>query len=133
VLADAADAWFGILIVLVFNVGDVAGRVACDYPSLCVGRAALLPLSLARGALIPLFVLCVNPRLLTGHAVPYALMLLAGVSNGYVSSLCMMHGPTLPLVREAERPAAGGLMSVSLLAGCTVGSILGVVTCSLIQ
>ncbi len=45
-----------------------------------------------------------------------------GISNGWLSSLCMMAPGDY--VEEGEREAAGGFMAVNLVAGLMVGSLL---------
>ena len=55
----------------------------------------------ARALFIPLFMLCnVQPRkslavFFYHDAIPMVLSSLCGISNGYISTLCMMYGPRL--------------------------------------
>ena len=61
------------------------------------------PASLLRVALIPMFMLCnlnfgggsivLWKPLFTQDYVPYILMAVLGLTNGYYGTLCMMYGP----------------------------------------
>jgi hypothetical protein len=125
VMADLTSGWFGIIIVFLFCLGDLCGRLLCRFPRLWVLPKRLLPMSVARVVFIPLFVLCVNPKVIPGRVFPCALMLLCGVTNGFTSSLCMMYSPMNPALRDSERGAIGCAMSLSLLGGCSAGSMVG--------
>jgi len=59
-----------------------------------------------------------------GSDIFYLLLvqLLFGVTNGYIGSNCMMG--FVEYVDVDEREAAGGFMSLSLVAGLTAGSFL---------
>ena len=113
---------------LLWNTGDLAGRLSTLIPALnATHRPRLLfLLALLRVVFIPLYELC-NIR---GHGavVPSdAFYLLVvqfgfGVSNGYIGSECMMG--TAEWVEENEREAAGGFMSLMLVGGLSVGSLL---------
>jgi hypothetical protein len=126
VSADLGSAWFAVLVVFVFALGEAVGRWVCRFPAVLVGEHALLPLAVARCAFFPLFVACVNPKWITGHAAPYALTLATGLSHGYVSSLSMMYAPASARLRPGDRAAAGSLMSLMLMLGGAAGSVTGV-------
>ena len=85
---------------------------------------------LARTAFIPLFLLCninlgsgvtnyITP-IFTSDWVPYMLMSLMGISNGYYSTLLMMYGPGTVPVEDVEW--AGGTMLLFLVLGLTCGT-----------
>lgn len=101
---------------LVWNTGDFAGRLLCAWP-----RAQLtkpIPLAIAaviRIIFVPLFFLC-NVKgqgaVVHSDAFYWLLQLAFGLSNGWVSSNCMMAAPAY--VDEDEKEACGGFMGESL-------------------
>lgn len=116
------------LAFLFWNSGDLIGRLITGVPALRLTHRPeiLFALSIARVAFIPLYPLC-NIR---GHGARVdndvfylvVVQLLFGVSNGYLGSSCMMGA--VEWVDSDEREAAGGFMSLCLVAGLTVGSLL---------
>ncbi|KAF5393979.1 hypothetical protein D9757_000334 [Collybiopsis confluens] len=124
---------------LVFGVGDFLGRYLCSFPRLLIWSAKrIMVLSLSRTLFIGLFLLCnvQRPNNSPIPAVPFfnsdllfMLILLAfGLSNGYVSSLCMMaapsleHNPRLKGVRE-DVDVAATVSQFFLIGGLVLGSI----------
>ncbi|GLB33476.1 putative nucleoside transporter [Lyophyllum shimeji] len=129
---------FNTMHFLVFNVGDFLGRYICAIPSLLIWSAnRLLTLSFARTLFIPVFLLCNVQRSSTGPPTPpiissdflFMLILFAfGLSNGYVSSLCMMAAPSLehnPRLkgRKDDVDVAATVASFSIVGGLAIGSI----------
>jgi len=124
-----------IFCFLLFNVGDLAGRTLAGmvkWPSFENRKYMWVPV-LARTAFIPLFLLCniklgggadnfINGGvpLFTSDWVPYLLMALMGISNGYYSTLLMMYGPGTVPVEDVEW--AGGTMLLFLVLGLTCGT-----------
>ncbi|KIK65644.1 hypothetical protein GYMLUDRAFT_39141 [Collybiopsis luxurians FD-317 M1] len=124
---------------LVFGVGDFFGRYLCSFPKLLIWSAKrLLVLSLSRTIFIVLFLLCnvQRPNNSSIPAVPlinsdflFMLILLAfGLSNGYVSSLCMMSAPSLehnPRLkgRRDDVDVAATVSQFCLIGGLVLGSI----------
>ncbi|KAF1970763.1 nucleoside transporter-like protein family [Bimuria novae-zelandiae CBS 107.79] len=113
---------------LFWNIGDLIGRVIPGIPGLTLTAQPrlLFTLAVARLAFIPLYLLCnVSGR---GAAINsdffylFIVQLLFGVSNGYIGSNCMMG--FVEWVDPEEREAAGGFMSLCLVAGLTAGSFL---------
>ncbi|KAF8341961.1 nucleoside transporter-domain-containing protein [Amanita rubescens] len=88
---------------LVFNVGDLLGRYLCSFPSFLVSSSSiLLALSLGRTLFVPIFSACninrqntLHPGFVNSDTFFFFLLLAFGVSNGYVSSLCLMFAPSL--------------------------------------
>lgn len=113
---------------LFWNIGDLAGRVIPGIPGLTLtARPRLLfTLAVCRVAFIPLYLLCnIGGRGATiGSDFFYLciVQVLFGVSNGYIGSNCMMG--FVEWVDPEEREAAGGFMSLCLVAGLTAGSFL---------
>ncbi|KAF7301568.1 Nucleoside transporter [Mycena indigotica] len=129
---------FSAVHFLVFNCGDFAGRYICSFPKFLVwSPKRLLTLSLARTLFIPLFLMCNLQR--PGSDGPstaainsdlfFMLLLLAfGLSNGWISSLCMMAAPSLehnPRLagRREDVDVAATVASFCLVAGLMLGSI----------
>ncbi|KAF8076051.1 nucleoside transporter-domain-containing protein [Lyophyllum atratum] len=129
---------FNVIHFLVFNLGDFLGRYICAVPSLLIWSAnSLLSLSLARTLFIPIFLLCNVQRPSTGLPTSpvinsdllFMLILFAfGLSNGYVSSLCMMSAPSLehnPRLKgkKEDVDVAATLASFSIVGGLVIGSV----------
>lgn len=114
------------LAFLFWNSGDLLGRLIPAVPrlSLTSRPKIVLCLAIARVVFIPMYQLC-NIRG-QGAAVPsdafylVVVQLLFGLSNGYLGSICMIGAAEW--VDEEEKEAAGGFMSLCLVAGLTVGS-----------
>lgn len=130
---------------LVFNVGDLAGRYLCAIPQLLVWSSRkLLLFSSIRTLFIPLFLMCNVQRpsipSIPGAPIPMAtdgpfissdvlfflILLLFGLSNGYISSMCMIAAPSTahnPALRDrGDVDVAATLASFCLVGGLAVGS-----------
>jgi equilibrative nucleoside transporter 1/2/3 len=113
---------------LFWNVGDLVGRVLPGIPRLSITSKPRLLFTLAasRIVFIPMYLLC-NLRgqpwaIQSDVYYLFVVQLLFGVTNGYIGSNCMMG--FVEYVDPDEREAAGGFMSLSLVAGLTAGSFL---------
>jgi equilibrative nucleoside transporter 1/2/3 len=133
--ANAANAsdWFGVIVIFLFNFGDTCGRFVCRFRAVHINARYLLPASIVRFVFVPLIIICVHPQLITNVWFPYIVMFLVGITNGYVSSLCMMYGPSSPALLDCERANAGSAMSLSLLGGCSAGSLLALLVNAFVQ
>ncbi|KAI0092464.1 nucleoside transporter-domain-containing protein [Irpex rosettiformis] len=126
---------FSAIHFFVFNIGDFLGRYICSFPRLVIWSAKrLLTLSLARTLFIPLFLMCNIQRssqaissAVISSDVLYMLILLAfGLSNGYISSLCMMSAPSVehnPRLkgRIEDVDVAATVASFCLVGGLAIG------------
>ncbi|KAF3915387.1 hypothetical protein AA313_de0207472 [Arthrobotrys entomopaga] len=110
---------------LVWNSGDLIGRVVCGFPRIaCTNPTILAIASTARLVYLPLYFLCnikgggakVNSDLFY-EFVQFTF----GLTNGYVGSNAIMLAPSL--VSEDESQAAGGFMGLCLVAGLAAGSV----------
>jgi len=114
---------------LLWNVGDLAGRVICGWEVFTTKNAIVLAVSsVARIAFIPLYFMCnINGEGATIESdVFYWLVQLAfGVSNGWIGSNCMMAPPDY--VDDEEKEACGGFMGLCLVVGLATGSLLSFV------
>lgn len=119
-------ACFIPLAFLLWNAGDLVGRLltakfaAVRYPR------ALFFLSVSRFVFTPLYLLCnIHGR---GAAISsdffylFVVQFLFGITNGYLGSCCMMGASEW--VDALEREAAGGFMGLMLVGGLTAGSLL---------
>lgn len=126
---------------LVFSCGDFLGRHLCSYPRLLIWSAKRLgTLSLLRTLFIPLFLACNiqrDPGMPAGASTPLIgsdvlfmlILLVFGVSNGYVSSLCMMSAGSLEHNRRLEGrkedvDIAATVASFCLVGGLVLGSVM---------
>ncbi|EKM59440.1 uncharacterized protein PHACADRAFT_205650 [Phanerochaete carnosa HHB-10118-sp] len=121
----------------VFNVGDFFGRYICQFERVLVWSSKrILLMSLARTFFIPIFLMCNIQRSSTSGPstaiissdVLFMLILVAfGMTNGYVSSLCMMAAPSVehnPRLkgRVEDVDVAANVASFCLVGGLAVGS-----------
>ncbi|KAJ6171415.1 hypothetical protein N7470_000482 [Penicillium chermesinum] len=119
---------FTPLALLVWNVGDLAGRTAVAIPGLSIGHRPFLAflLAVARIGFLPLYLLCnINGHGAVVHSDFFYLVIvqfLFGATNGYLVSSCMMGANFW--VDVDEREAAGAFMSIMLVAGLAAGSLL---------
>jgi len=130
---------FGDLFVpwvfLLFNLGDLTGRVLADFLPV-VKHNYLLMVSLLRSVFFPL-VLLSNikftdidgndlplslPALLTSDAVWWLIVYMLGTTGGYVASLSMMYGPSR-VTAGHEKEKAGIIMVNFLVWGLFAGSM----------
>jgi len=133
------SAWYKTFYVpvscfLLFNIGDYIGRflaglVQWPKPSK-VGSYVTLGLSILRFVFIPLFLYCnirPNDRSITSVAFEsdtayIVIMMLFSISNGYVSSICMISGPQMVAGEEAS--TAANLMVACLGLGLGLGAFI---------
>ncbi|KAH8805547.1 nucleoside transporter-like protein family [Xylogone sp. PMI_703] len=112
---------------LLWNVGDFAGRLLTIFPfSLSHKPVFLFLFSIARVVFIPMYLLCnIENHGATIKSDAFYLLIVQlgfGLTNGWLSSSCMMVAPEL--VEDGEREAAGAFMVLMLVAGLTSGSFL---------
>ncbi|THH08185.1 hypothetical protein EW146_g9079 [Bondarzewia mesenterica] len=130
---------FNSIHFLVFSTGDFLGRHLCSYPTLLIWSAKRLGmLSLLRTLFIPLFLACnvqrdpstpSAPPLINSDVLFMLILLVFGLSNGYVSSLCMMSAGSLEHNRRLEGrkedvDIAATVASFCLVGGLAVGSMM---------
>ena len=127
-VSNLSDAVFIPVAFLIWNLGDLLGRLATLYTRINLTHYpfALFCLSMARLVFIPLYMLCnIGGRGAVVQSDVFYLIVvqfLFGLSNGYLGSNCMMGAGDW--VKEEEREAAGGFMGLCLVGGLTVGSLL---------
>jgi len=121
--SEALGSWYPILLITLFNVGDVLGKATPGQSFLLPVPAdkALLLCVAARLLFIPLFAMCT-----AWHASPLVVStftLMLGVSNGYCTAAAFMRAPKL--LPASEQEAGGIIMVVALLVGLTLGACAG--------
>jgi len=124
---------------LVFNVGDLMGRIVCSWPKALIWSSTkILKLSVARTLFIPLFLLCnvqkssspfSTDAVITSDSLYMLILLAFGFSNGYVASVGMMAAPSIehnPQLkgRKEDVDVAGTLGSFSIIGGLAIGSFV---------
>jgi len=116
-----------LMCFLIFNCGDVAGRVIAGNVLIVRGNGIGLPLlCFLRIGFIPLFMFCnYQPRehlpvVFNHDFIPILLNFFFAVSNGYLASLCMMYGPQQVPREYMEK--AGAIMQLFLSLGLCVGA-----------
>ncbi|KZV77161.1 hypothetical protein PENSPDRAFT_645434 [Peniophora sp. CONT] len=129
---DTNGLIFSSVHFLIFNLGDFTGRSLCSFPALLTWNdKRLLAFSLARTLFIPLFLLCnINTDttpFINSDALFFLILLLFGVSNGYVGSMCMMSAPSLEhnkrlKERREDVDVAATVISFCLVGGLVIGS-----------
>lgn len=116
------------LALLMWNIGDLVGRLATAVPSLSLVRRPKLIFFLAISRLIWVggYHLCnIRGRGAVVESDVFYLVVIQlffGISNGFIGSTCMIGAGEW--VDEDEREAAGGFMGLCLVGGLTVGSLL---------
>lgn len=130
----SGSVWTGRLFIpvcgyLLYNAGDLCGRIACSYVPLDVKRERLvLALSAARTLFVPLLMLCnAQPRrhlpvLFPSDVAFVVLMTAFSFTNGYLLSAALMQ-----VSRKVEsylQERAGFLMNSAMMTGLTIGGLL---------
>lgn len=118
-------------IYLVWNLGDLLGRILCGAPNskvLIQNPKVLIWYSIGRLAFIPLFLTCNTHPKTKSAIIPsdfwyILLQFLFGLSNGQLCTSCfMVVGDNCD--DDDEREAAGGFTTVFLSVGLAAGSLL---------
>lgn len=131
VAINSSDAWFGVIIIFLFNFGDTIGRFGSNLPKIWIPRRYVPVAAMCRIVIIPLFFFCITPDWIPGNVFPMCLMFVTGVSNGFIGSMALVYGPqTAALRSDGERALAGNSMSMALLGGCSAGSLLALLITS---
>lgn len=113
---------------LLWNLGDLCGRLLTiiPVPVLTTRPKLLFLIAILRGVHLPLYLLCniegKGAIIKSDAFYLFVIQFSFGLTNGWVSSLCMMSASDW--VEDSEREATGGFMAVNLVAGLTTGSLL---------
>jgi equilibrative nucleoside transporter 1/2/3 len=111
---------------LLWNMGDLLGRILCGWPRLTTTNPmVLVVLAIARVLFIPLYFMC-NIRGqgadIESDSFYWLVQLVFGFTNGWIGSNCMMAAPSF--VDENEMEASGSFMGLCLVVGLACGSVL---------
>ena len=102
---------------MLWNLGDLSGRVVCGWRRFTCDRPKLLALvSIARLVYIPLYAMCNikgHGAVISSDLFYWLVQFTFGMSNGWVGSNVMMSTPGW--VDDDEKEASGGFMGISLL------------------
>uniref|UniRef100_A0A094ZHV2 Equilibrative nucleoside transporter 2 n=1 Tax=Schistosoma haematobium TaxID=6185 RepID=A0A094ZHV2_SCHHA len=127
------DLWT-ILVYLLYNVGDWCGRMLAGFIKwprrnqmlivllLCVLRAAIIPLCMLCNAQ-PRFYL---PVIFKHDIFPAFMILFLGLTNGYLVSISMIHGPRQVFASPGNQESAGAALSIYLSFGLSLGVAISV-------
>jgi len=76
-------------IQLVFNVGDLIGKSLPKWKYFqTVSSKKIYIINVVRVVFLPLFILCVKPKVFDFDLFPFLFMTLFALSNGYCGSKC---------------------------------------------
>ncbi|PWW79545.1 hypothetical protein C7212DRAFT_356375 [Tuber magnatum] len=110
---------------MLWNLGDLTGRVSCGWRRFTCDSPKLLALvSIARLVFIPLYMMCNikgHGAVISSDFFYWLVQLTFGMSNGWVGSNVMMSTPEW--VDDDEKEASGGFMGMCLVAGLATGSL----------
>ncbi|GET93264.1 nucleoside transporter 1, putative [Leishmania tarentolae] len=121
-LVPARSGFYMTIIVTLFNAGDFVARILLMVRVLRPSPKFVIVGTVARLAIIPLVVLCVR-GLIPGVAMPYILIFLFGLTNGYFGTMSCIHCPRTPTLHYAgERSVAAMLAGIFLMFGLCFGS-----------
>lgn len=114
------SSWWAVTVISFFNVLDLIGRSLPAY-FIAVGAENLHFCVFGRFLLYPLFIFLGPAHVLENTWILFIALALFSASNGYLSTLSFIHSGSY--VKENERATLGGLMSIGLTAGITLGSL----------
>ena len=128
--SDWTNKYFAPLVCfLIYNCGDLAGRMVASYFQVVKATGVGLPLlCFIRIGFIPLFMFCnYQPRkhlpvYFKHDFIPVILNFFLSTSGGYLNSLCLMYGPQEVLEEDQEK--AGVIMQLSITVGLCFGAAL---------
>lgn len=129
VSSETLGDWYAIILILGWNIMDLAGKSFPILESFRLRRPRLLfALSLLRCVFYGLYMLATSgPAVLKGEPLGpiYVSVITAclGFSNGWLSANCLMEAPSKVSHKDAEKTEM--LMVWFLLLGLTVGALLG--------
>ena len=120
------------MLISLFQLMDVVGRFAPQWSVLRIREGSLVSFMAAlRLFFIPMFMAVQRESTQTwarNAILQFTVMMVFAFSNGYVSTLSMMLGPEQRGVSADEREPVGTMMSLSLVFGIWLGSVLALPT-----
>ncbi|KAG5490068.1 hypothetical protein JKF63_00187 [Porcisia hertigi] len=123
-LVPTNDGWYMTLVVALYNAGDFLARIVLMIRTLRPPPKFVILGTVGRLLVIPPLVLCVR-GIISGVALPYVLIFVVGLTNGYFGTMSCIHCPRTPTLHYAgERSIAAMLSGVALMLGLCFGSNL---------
>lgn len=111
---------------LLWNIGDLSGRIACGWEAVTIRNPRVLALAaVMRAAFIPLYFMCNvggTGAYFQSDVFYWVVQLGFGFTSGWVGSSAMIVAPDY--VEEEEKEACGGFMGLSLVLGLATGSLM---------
>eukprot|EP00850_Spirogloea_muscicola_P002074 SM000008S22163 [mRNA] locus=s8:166887:168596:- [translate_table: standard] len=124
VKSEVLGDWYPVLLIALFNVCDLAGKVM-PWAERVQGNVALVGGPVLRLLFYPAFYSCLHgPQLLRGEVPIVVLTACLGLTNGFFTSALMMVGPKR--VKSYEAESAAILLVLCLVLGLTIGALSGV-------
>lgn len=120
---DFLGDWYPVLLITMFNFGDLLGKIQPSYQKIDSLRALCICVA-SRTLFLPVFWIC--GKTWAGFDSPwtvFALVFFFGWTNGYLGCLLMMIAPGKCAPEDAE--LAGTTMVFFLILGLTLGAFLG--------
>ena len=136
---SAGPAWYNVLLVTVFNLGDVIGRGTTGYIASSAERGGIwtktylpstsdfkykvfLPVLLRFSFLYIFPFIIVHP---TPPLISFLVVVLMASTNGYLASMSMMVAPQTIEGDDLAKEKVVNIMLFGLFAGLSVGSMVG--------
>ena len=122
VSSERMGSWYAILLMLIYNVGDMLGKLLTGFV-LFGPKWFILSGTLVRGAaFIPAFYFLAhfNPQGSGAEALAFLMTLAFGMSNGYLTSAAFATAPRG--LKRAEAELTGLIMVLGLLTGLCAGA-----------
>lgn len=115
--------WYPILLITTYNVSDLIGKcLTAAYVLKSTKKATCA--CIVRLLFYPVFAACIHGPKFFQTEIPVIFLTSAlGVTNGYLTSVLMIHAPRSVPASEAE--TAGIVMALFLAIGLAGGSVLG--------
>lgn len=119
---DASKSWYPIILIFAFNVSDFIGKMCPPgIQSLFSSKNKVLTISVLRALFIPLFLIAAHSSV----SIPFVsiLTILLGLTNGALTTVCMVFAPTLVSPNKME--LCGNLTVLALVVGLNLGAFSG--------
>jgi hypothetical protein len=124
--SNGLGSWYPVILIVLFNVFDLIGRSSASKLHTILPSKRLVLLSSLRIIFLPLFILCIHPKLFVADWWAAVFMVFMALSNGLFSSVAMMSGPPA-FKRKSDQETAGNIMTFFLLLGICAGSTFGLI------
>jgi equilibrative nucleoside transporter 1/2/3 len=118
--SEALEDWYPILLISAYNVFDLVGKALPAVYLLQNGNVAVAG-SFARLLFYPLFYGCLHGPSFFRTEIPVTVLTcLLGLTNGYLTSILMIHAPKAVPIHHSE--TAGIVIALFLVVGLVIGS-----------